>query len=235
MAAVNVGYARRRADARKAKEKRQKRILTVGIVLLLGVMAFQGQKLMNRTRGVDATPAEAVPAPGGLTLAPRGKVTAADRAAAAALGAKDPFVAQVREGGSSFDPPTPIAGPSVRQAAFVSKDPFVQQVVVGGAVPAQAGDTSGGPVANAKGKYIVVLASIPLSGGRGMASRYASKAKSAGVRNVGVLKSSSYATLRSGFYVVYAGPFASLKDTLAALGQARSQGFVTSYSRRLGK
>ena len=54
-------------------------------------------------------------------------------------------------------------------------------------------------------------------------------------RNVGVLKSSSYATLRSGFYVVYAGPFASLKDTLAALGQARSQGFVTSYSRRLGK
>jgi hypothetical protein len=234
---VDAGrYARRRADLRAAKERRQKRMLVVGLVLLAGVIALQGPKTLKRLHG----PAPAASAPSTSTGSSRGeparrKIASSDDAAARAFGEKDPFVAQVSVGGSDFKASIATAGPPVRSTSFVQKDPFIQQVTVGGSgTIAGSGQDHGTPAASTGGRYIVVLASLPTGNGRGNATRAAAQARGIGLGDVGVLVSSDYSTLRTGFYVVYAGPFTSLEDALRALTDARSKGFITAYSRRLG-
>jgi hypothetical protein len=232
-----VGYASRRAAARAAKERREKWILGVGLLLLIGLLVFEGPKTLARFRGATSAPAPAATSTAistaGLAAA-QPEVTTRDQAPVAAFPSKDPFVAQVRDDSRKVEVPAPITGPPVRAQRFVAKDPFVQQVTVDGVAPGHAVAGSG-PVADVKGTFIVVLASIPAGLGRTAALRAAATARKAGVDGVGVLSSTRYATLRSGFYVVYMGPFSSLDDTLAAVTTARSQGFVTSYSRQLGR
>lgn len=250
--AAAARYAKRQAHARAAKEKKEKIVLAVGGVVLLGLGAFQGPKLLKQLHGSSAAPppAATAPAAGATPLFPgalpdvSAKTIAKDRAAVRRLGAKDPFVVQVRDGqGTKPDVSQTGAGPHVRLSAFVAKDPFVQQVVDSDTAPVE-GSGGGGSTATAGGgsakaveggKYIIVLASVPLGRGRPLAARFAAKARKSGIGSVGVLVSSKYTTLRSGFFVVYAGPYGSLKDTLQALGEVRTNGFVTSYSRRLRK
>src|SRR5262249_51483728 len=95
------------------------------------------------------------------------------------------------------------------------------------------GDKSTPPAAGAAGKYIVVLASIPVASGHGAASQAAGAARSHGVGSVKIVDSSKYPTLRTGFFAVYSGPYPTLKELQPALETIRGQGYPSAYTRQL--
>jgi hypothetical protein len=247
--AVDAGrYAgrRRRNDPRAAKEKRQKVILVAGAGLLLVVLVIQLPKTLHRLHGSSSvtTPATVVPssAPTGATATEfRGRL-----AALRAYKAKDPFTQQVVQAGTVPQAAQPARGPAVRTTHLVVKDPFEQQVSVTGATtggttsssvsPGSASrpsSTVGGGVAM-HGKYIVVLASVPLPDGLAEAQRIARLARARGITSASVLTSSRYRSLRPGFYVVYGGGYESLRSALGGLTKAHGHGFLTAYTRTLG-
>jgi SPOR domain len=78
--------------------------------------------------------------------------------------------------------------------------------------------------------YTIVLASLPLSVGAGVARAKALAAVKAGLPEVGVLVSSSYPSLQPGYYVVFSGVFASLEEAQSALQAAKSS-FPSAYAR----
>jgi hypothetical protein len=81
--------------------------------------------------------------------------------------------------------------------------------------------------------YTVVLASIPTSQGRSAAESRARQAIANGLDEVGVLNSSDYASLRAGYYVVFAGIYSSAEDAAAAVPAARSAGYPRAYRTRV--
>jgi len=80
--------------------------------------------------------------------------------------------------------------------------------------------------------WTIVLVSLPESGGRAAAETRAGRARAAGLEGAGVLRSSDFASLNPGYYVVFAGVFDSLDAALEALPGARSA-FPTAYTRRV--
>jgi hypothetical protein len=121
--------AKKTVDAAAAKAKKQKIILAVGAVLLLGVAALQGPKLMSHggNASTAAPAADSTTGGGGTTpTAQAGSAVAPTAVVVAATGPKVGAVAGV--------PLT--AGPSVKPATsqlasftlFVEKDPFVPGV-----------------------------------------------------------------------------------------------------------
>jgi zinc-ribbon domain len=81
--------------------------------------------------------------------------------------------------------------------------------------------------------FTVVLASMPVSGGRELALQNARRAIRAGLEEVGVLDSKDYASLHPGFYVVFAGVYQSLEEAEGAVPDARDQGFANAYAREI--
>jgi hypothetical protein len=81
--------------------------------------------------------------------------------------------------------------------------------------------------------FTVVLASLPVSGGRGVAQQNAQSAIRAGLKEVGVLDSEAYASLHPGFYVVFAGVYETLEDAQNAVGDTRAAGFPNAYAREI--
>ncbi len=238
--AVDVGrYAARRRAAELAKERRQKQLLAAGLIVLAGLIAFQGPRTLSRLRASESAapapgPAPAVSTPATRDDPARAAAFARREAALRRLSAKDPFFPQISSGGSARQT-FPATAPAVRETGLVMKDPFVQQL---GASTATTPPTGGGTVpaaaADTKGRYIVVLASLlPATGHRGAAT-VARQARASGLGLVGVLESSRYATLRSGFWVVYSGVYPTLGQALQALDVARSHGYVDAYTRLLG-
>jgi hypothetical protein len=85
----------------------------------------------------------------------------------------------------------------------------------------------------ARNGFTVVLASIPARGaGRADAEAKAKEALSRGLRDVGVLVSSRFASLHPGYYVVFAGVYSSLADAETAAAQASSR-FPNAYARQI--
>lgn len=82
--------------------------------------------------------------------------------------------------------------------------------------------------------YTVVLKSTPKSDGRGPAESAAQRAINAGLRDVGILDSSNYSTLRPGYYVTFSGVYDTLNEAQSALPRARSAGFPLAYVRQVG-
>jgi hypothetical protein len=78
--------------------------------------------------------------------------------------------------------------------------------------------------------YTIVLASLPLSQGGNAARARASAALRDGLDHVGVLVSSSYASLQPGYYVVFSGVYPSLADAQADLTSAKDH-FPAAYAR----
>jgi len=128
----------------KAKAKRQKVILAVGGVLLLGVLAFQVPRTMklmkSQSQSAPSAPSTATTTTAGSTpLAPpalRGSSTAGtsasiggSSASTSADGVSDPS-----------NPLPPNAGQLVSFSKFKSKDPFDQQIA-SACVPESDGDT----------------------------------------------------------------------------------------------
>jgi hypothetical protein len=259
MAVETVRYRSRRkreSDRAAAKAKREKILLAVFGVVLLGVVAFQGPKMLKLMHGSSGTPAPApaaTAAGGTASTAAATAKTAADLSKLEAYPQKDPFIQQLGGGGTGSLALSTATPPHVRATHFVAKDPFVQQLTV--AAPAAAASTSsvtpppasGGqmqpataskpsppaPAAGNGGNYIVMLASVPLSSGHPDAAGAAAAARAKGITNVKIVDSSTYPTLNAGYYAVYSGPYATLGDVLSALQTIRGQGYPSSYTRRL--
>ncbi len=80
--------------------------------------------------------------------------------------------------------------------------------------------------------WTIVLVSLPESGGRAAAETQARRARAAGLSGAGVLRSSDFASLNPGYYVVFAAVFDSLDAATGALPDARAA-FPTAYTRRV--
>jgi hypothetical protein len=81
--------------------------------------------------------------------------------------------------------------------------------------------------------FTVVLASLPVSGGRDTAMQKARSAIRAGIKEVGVLDSEDFASLHPGFYVVFAGVYPNLEDAEGAVSDATGAGFPNAYAREI--
>jgi hypothetical protein len=81
--------------------------------------------------------------------------------------------------------------------------------------------------------FTVVLASLPVSGGRDLAMQTARRGLRSGLEEVGVLDSEDYASLHPGFFVVFAGVYPSLEAAQNAVADARDAGFANAYAREI--
>ncbi|HKP18320.1 MAG TPA: hypothetical protein VJT84_07560 [Gaiellaceae bacterium] len=85
----------------------------------------------------------------------------------------------------------------------------------------------------ARDGFTIVLVSIPARGnGRADAEQRAKEALSRGLRDVGVLDSSKFASLHPGYYVVFSGVYGSLSDAETAATRASSR-FPNAYARQI--
>jgi hypothetical protein len=83
--------------------------------------------------------------------------------------------------------------------------------------------------------WTIVLVSYPKTNGEDAARRSATKAAKASLSQVGVLDSSSYASLQPGYLVVFTGVYGSKADADAAVATARQAGFGGAYSRQIAR
>jgi hypothetical protein len=81
--------------------------------------------------------------------------------------------------------------------------------------------------------FTVVLASLPVSGGRTIALQNARRGLRSGLKEVGVLDSEDYASLHPGFFVVFAGVYPSLEEAQGAVPDAQDAGFPNAYAREI--
>jgi hypothetical protein len=80
--------------------------------------------------------------------------------------------------------------------------------------------------------WTIVLLSLPQANGREAANEQADRARQRGLRRVGVLDSSRYASLHPGYYVVFHGVFGSEAEAASALQRARAV-FANAYQREI--
>jgi hypothetical protein len=83
------------------------------------------------------------------------------------------------------------------------------------------------------GGWTVVLESVPGSHGPRRPGAIARRAVHDGLSQVGVLDSSSYASLHPGYYVVFSGVYGAATDATTALATVRSRGFGGAYVLRV--
>lgn len=118
--------ATKKPDLRAQKERKQKIVLAVGGVLLVGVLALQGPKLLKHPSSTAATPAPATTTPGVVTPAPVGSPTAPPAPASASASRSAARLAGVVL--SPAKTPDAVQGQLWSFSRFKAKDPFVQQV-----------------------------------------------------------------------------------------------------------
>jgi len=80
--------------------------------------------------------------------------------------------------------------------------------------------------------WTIVLSSVPQSGGRAAAVRDARKALDAGLSDVGVINSSEYSSLHSGYFVVFSGIYSSQSEARSNLSSARGT-YPQAYARQI--
>ncbi len=80
--------------------------------------------------------------------------------------------------------------------------------------------------------WTIVLLSLPQDGGRAAAREKADEARRGGLRRVGILDSSRFASLHPGYYVVFQGVFESETDAASSLQRARAV-FPAAYQRAI--
>jgi len=233
---VSVRAKKRHADAAAAKQRRQKGIAFGGLGVLAILLVIQGPKLLGAFGGSDSSAAAATPvasAPPDALEAPRPtlrlKGTGTDPFAAHSLadndpqagsvsgpgGARDPFLQAAVRASSSTPARAPEPAPEPR--------PLPKRIVVGTPTPG----------AVAKRGWIVVLASIQTRAGRAFAERFATGVRRKGLDSVSVLNSSTRKPLRSGYYVVYTGPFGTLSEVKRSAARVLAFGYRTAYVRKI--
>ena len=80
--------------------------------------------------------------------------------------------------------------------------------------------------------WTIVLLSLPQTNGRDAAAAQAKKARDGGLRRVGIIDSSRYASLHPGYYVIFQGVYADEAEASSALQRARSV-FPSAYQREI--
>ena len=80
--------------------------------------------------------------------------------------------------------------------------------------------------------WTIVLASIPQSAGRAAAASEGRKALSAGLSDVGVLNSSEFSSLHSGYFVVFSGVYNSQAEARSNLSAAKGS-YPQAYARQI--
>ena len=80
--------------------------------------------------------------------------------------------------------------------------------------------------------WTIVLLSLPQANGRKAATAKATEARKGGLRQVGVLDSSRYASLHPGYYVVFTGIYDTEAEASSALQRAKAV-FPTAYQREI--
>jgi hypothetical protein len=257
--AVATGTVRRRrgADEAAAKAKRQKVFLGAGLVLLVGVLAFQLPKLMkSSSSGSSTASTPTAPTAGVATSTPSTAVAGAaaispsevkhDLAAIARYRDKDPFQVQLTTGPQTSQQAVTMAhGPAVRRSHFVVKDPFAAQIKTSSATTASATPATPPPVTSpppAKTKvtgnssapygYIVILRSLD---SKAAALSELKKAHAQGLTTAGVLYSSKYTSLRHGYWVVYLNKYPTWTAANAGLTTAHAHGYASAYRRPVRK
>jgi hypothetical protein len=83
--------------------------------------------------------------------------------------------------------------------------------------------------------WTIVLGSYPITAGKSAAQTNAAKAARSGLPDVGLLDSSSYASLHPGYYVVFTGRYDSQAQAQAALHVAFASGFPGAYPREVSR
>lgn len=80
--------------------------------------------------------------------------------------------------------------------------------------------------------WTIVLLSLPQANGLDAAQAKAKQARDGGLRQVGVLDSSTFASLHPGYYVVFTGIYDTEAEAASALQRARAV-FGTAYQRQI--
>jgi hypothetical protein len=150
----------------KAKAKRQKVILAVGGVILLGLLVIQVPKTMKMMKGQSASSSSPPPATsttaGANPLAPP-SLDGSTGATASSGAATESSAATSADGVTDpSNPLTPNAGQLVSFSKFKSKDPFHQQIALG----CQSDPASGAPATctSAPTSTAKKSAAIPVTG-----------------------------------------------------------------------
>jgi hypothetical protein len=228
MSSVSYAHSRRAREA-AAKERRKKLLAFAGVGLLVVVLAIQVPRTLHMLQS-ESPLATSSTAPSAATpsQAYAAKVSPRSPRFLRRLKADDPFAARRVVDGETR--PGAVGG---------RRDPFQQ--------PSRATVTSTAPVPRMPRRIIVgtpgtraprvgytaVLASIPTSNSRASAVRFARAARAHGVRNVGVLRSSSRNRLRLGYWVVYSGMYRGSAGAQRATSEAHTRGYRTAYLRQL--
>ena len=230
-------HQKRAATAAAAKERRKKIMAFGGLGVLAILMFIQGPKLLDAFGGSSRTPAAASQTPVAPAPERRSNPRAlrlmnandADPFATRSLGDNDPRAGFVSGPGGTHDPfateaaaPDP-AIPAPPPAEDPVAAPLTGKIVVGTPKPG----------AVAKRGWIVVLASIQTRFGRPYAERFANRVERSGLGSLSVLDSSTRKPLRSGYYVVYTGPFASLSAVQRSAAHVHAFGHRTAYVREI--
>jgi hypothetical protein len=81
--------------------------------------------------------------------------------------------------------------------------------------------------------YTIILESLPVANGRSAAVAKARQAQHAGLKEVGVLVSSQYSSLHTGYYAIFSGIFQSAAAAAAGVSNAHTLGFPDAYQTRV--
>jgi len=84
-----------------------------------------------------------------------------------------------------------------------------------------------------KSGWTVVLDSVPSLNGRAGALAQARQARQLGLKSVGVLDSSQFSSLHPGYYVIFAGIYATQAEAQSAIIDAHQKGYRGPYPRRI--
>jgi hypothetical protein len=221
---ASAAAIRRRGSANNAriaaKQRRQKILVVVLLAVLVGLLAYELPQVLKRSSGNSSAVVAA--APDASTRKPESK-----RLAGGGNGA-DPFAVKPLSNGDAHavgaGGPDPFTGQSAASSSSAATSPATlpKQIVIG---------RPGGHRVAKRG-WIVILASIPTSNGRGAAVRFAGRARG-DVGGLSVLNSSNRRPLRGGYWVVYSGPYPTLAAVSRRAGSIHAAGYGSAYIREL--
>lgn len=126
-------------------------------------------------------------------------------------------------------PPTFTINPGTTTAPPTTTLPTTTQATTT-TTPTTTGTLTSWPAA--KDGYTIVLRSVPKSQGRSTAEAEARRAINQGLPQVGVLDSSDYSSLRSGYWVVFSGIYDTKAQAQGGLQTARSR-YPLAYVRQV--
>jgi hypothetical protein len=178
-----------------------------------GAPAEQGQEYCLEC-GNRLVPGRSVPAVAAWILPSLVALVVATAGAAAAIAATHGHTRNGTPALVAVSPLRPAPPPPARHAAKPPAGKKGQRLI---AWPAGNG-------------YTIVLATLPLAQGAAAARTKAFAALRAGLKQVGVLVSSSYPSLQPGYYIVFSGIFASLEEAQSSLSAAKPS-FPGAYAR----